>query len=70
MAAYCLGCHSSGGTSPALDTLARVKANYAKVLSQVQSGGMPLSNTKVPADKVSSLSQWGSPSNPYGAFAP
>ena len=75
MAAYCVGCHSAaGGTSPYLDTLARVKANYANIMSQVDTGGMPLPSTPtsaLPTDKINILADWGtSPNTPYGQFAP
>ena len=74
MAAYCTGCHSTaGGTSPHLDTYAAVKSNYGNIMSQVNSAGMPVPRTatsKLPADKITILTQWGSnPNAPYGQYA-
>ena len=68
---YCISCHGTSGKSPALDTLAKVKANYAKIVSTMKSGSMPEGPVKVPAGAQGMFVKWGtSPNAPYGQWAP
>ncbi len=68
---YCISCHGVDGKSPALDTLAKVKANYAKIVSTMKSGSMPKGPVKVPAGAQGMFVKWGtSPNASYGQWAP
>lgn len=69
---YCISGHGAGGKPPALDTLAKLKDNYAKIVSTMKSGSMPKGHVKkVPAGAQAMFVSWGtSPNAPYGQWAP
>jgi hypothetical protein len=71
MTASCLGCHSSGQKLPYLDSLAGVKNNYTAVMRDINSGSMPQGSSKLTADKILILTNWGkAPNSPYSQWAP
>lgn len=69
MDANCTSCHG-GKTAPNLTTLSNVKNNFSKSLSTMKSGEMPRGAAKLPSDQIKIFENWGSPTNPYGQWAP
>ncbi|MCX6119810.1 MAG: hypothetical protein NT027_19925 [Proteobacteria bacterium] len=53
----CLSCHS-GSKSPKLNSYSLFKTNYTKSMSEINSGGMPPSSTKVTAAEKTILQNW------------
>lgn len=70
MANSCLSCHSAGGRSPRLDSLEAVKANYAQILSEINSGDMPKNGQKLPANQIDLIKEWGDNTGGQDTFQP
>lgn len=55
----CLSCHDSGGTSPILDTYAKVKSKASSIQSEIDDGTMPPSgSTKLTSSEKTKIADW------------